>query len=149
MSVSGETSDSHSVGTVGGSVDQVNVSLAIYAHDLDPDIVTALIGRPPTRAHRKGDVRGKSVARIGGWFLTEDGRSPQTVDEIVHRLLEKLPQELGVWRDLATRYDVQLLFGSHVLNWNRGFSLPKELLQRLASMELSLDFDIYADEPES
>jgi hypothetical protein len=147
--VSSDRSEPQAIGTVGGSIDQVSVSLAIYAHDLDPDVVTDLIGRPPTRSQRKGDVKGKSVARIGGWFVEEYGVAPQTVDEVVCRLLDKLPRDLSVWHELAAGYDVNLRFGLHVLSWNRGFLLPRELLQRLASMEVSLDFDIYADEPES
>ena len=147
MTENGERSEPQVLATVGGSVDQVSVSLAIYADDLEPETVTSLIGCSPTRAHRKGDRRGTTVARIGGWFMTENGTAPETVDEVVGRLLEKLPDDTELWRQLATRYDLQLRLGLHVLNWNRGFSLPKELLQRLARMELSLDFDIYADEP--
>jgi len=149
MTGSTETSEPQMIATVGGSVDQANVSLAIYAHDLEPEAVTSLVGRSPTRAHRKGDRNGKTVARNGGWFLTENGVAPETVEEVVGRLLEKLPDDPALWRQLATRYDVQLRFGLHILNWNRGFSLPKGLVRRLAQMELSLDFDIYADEPET
>ena len=48
------------------AIGRVRASLRVFGEALDPDEVSALLGRPPSRQHRKGDkVEGKGKGRKG------------------------------------------------------------------------------------
>jgi hypothetical protein len=141
----------HVVATVGGLVDEAVVSLTVSGDDLDPDQVTAVLACSPTSAHPRGYRKRESSvpSRVGAWILEERGKPPVGVDDLIEKLLAQLPTDQAIWRDLATRFRVQLRFGIFLEGWNRGFSISGRFLQRLAEMGVSLEFDLYADEPET
>ena len=62
--------------SVGGPIDEVRVTLALYSEDLEPDEVTRALGVQPSSAHRRGERRGPRSPpyRQGAWFLTEQSR---------------------------------------------------------------------------
>jgi len=140
---------------IGGPVDLTTVTLCVYGHDLDPSEVSLLLGCEPTRAHRRGDRRPtKSPSfpdgfapprKQGAWFLTEEVASPKGPEEATRHLLEHLPDD-EAWADLGNRYDVRLSYMITVTEWNRGFDLSKELVARIAGLNVSLLFDIYAED---
>jgi hypothetical protein len=130
----------------GGPVDEVRVTLALYCEDLDPDEVSRALGVQPTSAHRRGERKGpRSPAyRKGAWLLTEEGHEAEHVAPVIERLLRQLPEAPAVWNELRTQHDVQLRFGLHMSGWNKGLVIPRELVDRMASIGATLDFDIYA-----
>jgi hypothetical protein len=146
-----ETEDHQVIAMVGGPVDEVRVSLAIYSDDLEPAKLSDLLGCHPTSSQRKGERKheGSAPFRIGAWILTEEGRTPESVDQILRRLLLRLPDDPDLWSKLADEYKVELRFGIHMTGWNKGFTISAEALARLARMRLSFDFDLYAYEPEA
>ena len=75
------------VATVGGPVDEVRVSLAVYSDDLDPGLVTRLLGCAPSTFHRRGDRKHeRSIpSSAGAWILTEESTSPETVVQTLRR----------------------------------------------------------------
>jgi hypothetical protein len=131
---------------VGGLVDESGVGLAIYGRDLDPEDVTTRLGCRPTHAHRRGDTKrpGGIPFQSGGWFLEERGRAPDGPEQLIRRLLDRLPTTPSIWKALSEDYDIQLRFGIHFNGWNKGFVLPANLLATLAMMHVSLSFDLYA-----
>jgi hypothetical protein len=143
-----DTAKPEVVTTVGGHVDEASVTLAIYGETLDPDRVTALLRCQPTSAHRKGDRKreGSVPYRTGAWLLSEQAKPPTTVDDLIDRLLSRLPAEADVWHRVATEFDLQLRFGIFVSEWNRGFGVSNHSLQRVATLGASILFDIYADQ---
>ena len=150
----GDTTDPPAIlTTVGGLVDETGVCLAVYGEDLDPPDVTAIIGREPTSAHRKGDRRGPRSApyKAGAWFFKVRGEAPQGPAELTAALLDQLPDDERVWAKLNELYKVQLRYGIHMTGWNRGFDLPAGLAARIAKLRATVMFDIYAygDEDES
>lgn len=146
-----EPPDHQVIAMVGGPVDEVRVSLAIYSDDLEPERLSELLSCTPTSAQRKGERKhdGSAPFRIGAWILTEEGTTPETVDQILRRLLLRLPDDPELWSKLAEDYQVQLRFGIHMTGWNKGFTISEEALARLSRMRLSFDFDLYAYEPEA
>src|SRR5262245_36719228 len=84
-------------------------TLCIYHHDLDPDAVSQLLELPPTRSHRRGDVRkSKSpnpiAAPIGAWFLcTEDVSQSRDVRFHIDLLLGMLAEKGAAIRQLAAQ----------------------------------------------
>jgi hypothetical protein len=137
--------------TVGGLVDEVRVSVTIYSDGLEPEKLSELLGCTPTLAHRKGERKhdGSAPFRFGAWILTEEGTTPQTVDQVLRRLLLRLPDDPELWSKIADDNDVQLRFGIHMTGWNKGFTISADALARLSRMRLSFDFDLYAYEPEA
>lgn len=133
--------------SVGGPVEEVSVCLAIYGEFLDPASVSALLGCEPTSCHRRRERRGpmSPLYKRGGWFLQERGTAPQLPEELLRRLLGKLPEDETVWLRLASDYEVQLRLYLRVAGWNRGFDLSPELIRRLAHLHAGLVVDIYAE----
>jgi hypothetical protein len=132
---------------VGGPIDLTRVTLGIYGVDLDPDEISALLGCSPTHAHRRGDLRPRGVPPWpkGAWLLSVEGKSPTEPEELLNQLLEKLPMDPAVWRNLRARFTVQLGFGLFLDAWNRGFDLSPATLERVSQLGASLDFNIYPE----
>ena len=131
---------------VGGPIDEVNVTLALYSEELEPEEVSRALGVQPTHAHRRGERRGSRSppSRTGAWFLEEHGRDAEPAEAIIDRLLKQLPEDPAVWRDLSTRHDIQFRFGLHMTGWNKGLSIPLKQVTRIAELRASMEFDIYA-----
>jgi hypothetical protein len=135
---------------IGGLVEETGVCLAVYAEDLEPDAVSALLGCSPTSSHHKGDRRGprSPPQKRGGWFLDVRGKAPQGPEELTEALLKQLPDDEHVWVKLAEHYEVQLRFGIHMNGWNRGFGFSAGLAAKVARLHAELVFDGYAYDDE-
>lgn len=125
------------VATVGGSVDEVRVTLALYGDELDPEEISNLLGCRPTHSHRRGEVRigkktgHKTVYKQGAWLLTVEGRAPRTADELTTELLEKIASDDGLWLGLGRRFDIQMRYGIFLEAWNSGFGLRRDMQAEL------------------
>lgn len=135
------------IAKVGGVVDESVATLAVYGKDLEPDDVTKILGIKPTRSFRRGHKRGPNSRSIphGAWFLEIRGDAPEGPDAQLRNLLMRLPDSEDIWRELRSRYKVQIRFGIFMCDWNKGFNLAPDLIIRLAKMGIELDFDIYAN----
>lgn len=137
--------------TAGGPVDTLRVSLALYGEDLDPTEVSGILRCEPSSSHRRGEIRigkktgHKTVYKQGAWFLSAEGRPPRTADEITNEVLVNVPSDDGVWSTLALRFDIQMRYGLFLEAWNRGFGLSSAVVERIAHIRASLEFDIYAN----
>jgi Domain of unknown function (DUF4279) len=100
--------------TIGGHIDEVKVHLRIFGERLDPDEITGLLGCQPTSSLRKGDVipdkRYHRIASRGSWLL--DGQLDRSVEleQQVKSLLEMVTDDIRIWRDLASRFQLDILF---------------------------------------
>jgi hypothetical protein len=133
---------------VGGPVDSVCVTLAIYGEDLEPDWITQALGVQPDSCYRKGDPRrgGLPAHRGGGWFREQVGDAPQTAETLTEALLRPLPEATAeIWSTLSQYYDVQLHFAMFLYSFNRSFDLSANLAWRIAAMRLRIVCDIYAN----
>jgi hypothetical protein len=133
------------IGEAGGLVDESRLTLGVHGEDLDPDEISRLLGCAPTSAHRRGDLR-RSGQRWpnGAWLLSVAAKSPTGPEELVHRLLARLPTDSALWSDLRARFRLQLSFAIFTERWNRGFDLSADAVLRIASLGTGVDFDIYA-----
>jgi len=134
----------------GGLVEKTKVSLALFGGDLDPPEITRMIGREPTHAHRRGEARPGPQYKVpyssGAWLFSVEVERPEGPDEATERLLDLLPSDERLWKDLSARYDLSFSYGVFFRGWSRGFTLSHRLLQRLVTYRARLDFDLYADE---
>ena len=130
---------------VGGPIDEVNVTLALYSEELEPEEVSRALSVEPTSAHRRGESPGSRSPPYlsGAWLLTEHGRDAEPAEAIIDRLLKQLPEDPAVWRDLRIRHKIQFRFGLHMTGWNKGLSIPLKQVTRIADLGASMEFDIY------
>jgi Domain of unknown function (DUF4279) len=136
------------IGGAGGLIDRTRVTLCVYSESLEPDVVTAILGVAPDSSHRKGDRRGprRPPFRTGGWFYGVEGTPPEDPSTLTTKLLDQLPGDAALWLRLASEYDVRLSYGLFLDLWNRGISLPGDLVARIARLHVLVEFDIYAPE---
>jgi Domain of unknown function (DUF4279) len=131
---------------VGGPIDEVSVTLAIYSEELRPQEISRALGVQPTSAHRRGERRSPTSppSLLGAWFLTERGHDAEPAEAIIDRLFKQLPEDPSVWGALMIRYEIQFRFGLHMTGWNKGLSIPLKQLARIVELGASMEFDIYA-----
>lgn len=134
--------------TVGGPVDETRVSLALYGADLEPADISRVLQVDPSSSHRRGDARPSRRAvpyKTGAWFLSAEGRAPDAPEKLISSVLDRVPNDEAIWRELASRYEIQLRIGVFVEAFNRGFDLSAELVARIAGTRAMIVFDVYAN----
>lgn len=144
----GDASVPRIIGEAGGPVDAANATLAFYAEDLEPDLVTAELGCLPTHAFKKGYARKPGAKQMphGAWFLRIEGTAPTVPDELLRSLLALLPADPSAWSRLRDRYQVRVSISVHTAGWNRGFELNAEVLRMVSLIGVPLEFDLYFDD---
>jgi hypothetical protein len=134
---------------VGGEIDGSSATIRIYGDALDPTELTALLATAPTVARRKGDAipgrRRQMFAKSGLWLLESQLGEKARLNDKVKDLLDRTTDDLAIWAAVTDRFRVDLFCGIYVGEWNRGFDLSVETLQRLAERHIPVCFDIYAD----
>ena len=124
-------------------------TLRFFGDAFVPDEVTALLGCPPTRSARKGEVFvGKTtgqavVAKTGRWTLSASDESPEGLDRQIEQLLAVTSNDLRVWQDLTTKYQADLFCGLFMSSGNDGFNLSASTLLALGSRGLKICLDVY------
>jgi hypothetical protein len=130
----------------GGLPDESSVCLAVYGADLDPEDVSARLGCKPTDSHRRGYQKtSQSIPTSqGAWFCELRGEPPTGPEQLIRRLLLRLPNDQRVWSDLGSRFDVQVRVAIHFTGWNKGFDLPPDIVAAISRMGATLNMDLYA-----
>ena len=145
MSNSNNLGSSDDVLIVGGAVDKTSITLAIYGDDLIPEEISQLLGCEAEyiRCGERRSPRASPYKR-SAWLLNHKGDSPITAEEIIREILSKISADSGIWKELSSRYDVQVRIAIHMENWNKGFDLSAETVQQIADLGAKMVFDIYA-----
>ena len=134
-------------------VPRLSVSVRIAGETLDPEEITRLMRVEPKFAAKKGARRrggaGTVIQRTGIWTygLTENSAEWELDDAIV-TLLNRLPADLNLWRDLARAHQMDMFCGLFMGSENQGTVLRPETLRLLADRVLSLGLDIYGPPPD-
>ncbi|WCM26911.1 DUF4279 domain-containing protein [Sphingomonas sp. QA11] len=127
---------------------ETTMCLRFFGDELDPDEITACLGRPPSVGMRKGgtwvtELGAEKVARTGSWRLKTNDRQPRDFDSHIAQILEGLSDDLAVWEDLVTRFKADVFCGLFMKESNEGLSLSAKSMLDLGARGLSLEFDIY------
>lgn len=107
--------------------------------------LTSQIGLEPTEVRQTGEVlpSGK-VARRNSWKLVSPlARGEHLIQESLEALLPILESRVDLVRSLAASYSAGINCVGYYYGGNPGLHLSVELLQRLANLRLSVDFDLY------
>jgi len=138
----------------GGHPDRATLCLRVCGDGLDPDEVTRLLGRAPTRSQRKGQPvltnsgEVKRIARTGSWLLDHAVGGDVTIDEAIESLLGSLPEDEQVWGTLMRLYLIDLLCDVLVKGLNQGFDLSPRVLGLLGRRGITLGVDIFCEPDE-
>jgi len=105
------------------------------------------LGIAPTHAHRIGDpidsARVANTYKTGAWILDLGDVEGQDPEGAILHLLQWLPTDGAIWQDLTAALDVKIGLSLILREWNRGFSLSANTLERLASLGVRLDVELW------
>lgn len=139
---------------IGGHPDRARLCLRVCGDSLDPEEVTRILGRAPTRSQRKGQPvlsesgETKRIARTGSWLLDQPVGCDSTLEEEIESLLGSLPQGEQAWAALGECYRVDLLCDVSVRGLNRGFELSPRVLEFIGRRGITLGVDIFCEPDE-
>ncbi len=131
------------------AIEHSRACLRIFGDDLVPNEISTALGSTPTNSETRGEIlrspNGRErVAKCGGWRLDATSTVPEDTDAQVHELLSRLTPDLAVWRDIASRFDVDLFCGWFMGQTNDGAKLSPGTLLALGQRGIALSLDIYA-----
>jgi hypothetical protein len=123
-------------------------TLRIIGDDLIPEEITQLLGCAPTRAEQKGQPihissGGERTVRTGGWRLEAPDCEPENLDQQVAWLLDRLTNDLSVWRNLTRQYRVDLFCGLFMYTGDEGLTLSPATLAALGERGVELGLCLY------
>jgi len=124
---------SGSPGTVwfGGGVDRSTMTLRVACDISEVPAVAKLLGCD-------------SEATKNGWRLSVPASEPANLNAQVQSIFAKVTADLDVWRQVSSRYKVDLFCGLFLERPNRGISLTAETMSEVGARGISFGFDIYA-----
>lgn len=133
-------------------IGETRLTIRFFGDDLDPEEITARLGCPPSAGAFKGAVtitqRGNErIARTGFWRLSASDRIPGDLDGQVAELVEKLSDDLSVWKELSQRYKADVFCGLFMRDGNEGIGLSVATMENLSARGLAIGFDIYDRDP--
>jgi hypothetical protein len=127
---------------------EIQVTLSFLGRDLDPDMLTELLGFAPDSIRRRGQPYAARfpdrLSAFGAWHLQSRLASTASLEAQILDILGRLPTDPALWRRLTGDYQARLFVGVFLNTGNQGFNLSSDLMARLANYSLPLAFDIYA-----
>ena len=133
-----------------GELSESSASLRISGDDLLPDEITALLGSEPTASDKKGYPRHTAyprekvvLSKYGSWRLGCKRKRPGDLDSQIKEILQKLTNDLTVWKMLSEKYKMDMFCGLWLKTFNEGISLSTKTLKSLSERHIFIDFDIY------
>ena len=135
------------------AIARVRVSLRVFGDSLEPEEVSALLGRDPTRCHRKGDPtggeNGSAVEGTGAWILDSGLSEKAEIEDHVEWLLSNVSNDSDEWEQLTSRFSASVLCSAFLDQYNEGFELSPRLARSLADRGLVVAFDIYSGDADA
>ncbi len=109
-----------------------------------------MLGASPTHAETKGEeiigqrTGTRRVSKSGMWRLCAAHREPEDIDAQIQELLSPLTSDLGIWQQIASRFQIDLFCGLFMGDTNDGLILSPDSLVALGQRRIELQLDIYA-----
>ena len=134
------------------AIARVRASLRVFGDGLEPDEVSALLGRPPSRQHRKGDKLeggGDGVEPTGAWILDSGLSERDELEEHIEVLVASLSNDSDEWARLTDTYSASILCTLFLDQYNEGFELSPRVAEALSERGLVIAFDIYSGDTDA
>lgn len=125
--------------------------LVITGKDLDPKLITKIIGFSPHRYHKRNDKKKDGIREWpnGAWIFSSKGQINSTdvvshINWLANQLIKVKDQLVGISRfdDLEVKIHVFWIMPST----HEVISISSDLLNQLASINIKVQFSIYSDE---
>ena len=128
-------------------MDETRLYLSVGGFGADPAVVSDLVDLKPTFAGVAGEPlpnRPSMRRRHERWEFASPLAPSEPVAEHLAALLPILEKRAAKVQEVLARFDALLQCVIYVREGcNPGFDLPNDLIARVGSLGLSLDFDIY------
>ena len=128
-------------------VHRSTVSITFHGDDLCPEELTRQLGASPTKSHRKGEQKSSSSPDLiwsrGFWALDFSGELSEALDMQISHLLGCLTDDLQIWLNFTSRFEVRIFVGLFLHEWNEMTDISQQTLKLLADRGLRIAFDIY------
>lgn len=142
---------------IGGPIEWFDITLAVKGEDLDPNEISATMGRMPNQSQRKDkalyrpDGSLMRVPKFGAWWATLKREDTDEWDcgEAIAELLATMPRDPAIWGDLGRRYRVSVSVGLSLVADPKGFELSPDVMAYLGERRITVGFDIYHEEEEN
>jgi len=127
-------------------------TLRFFGDDLDPEVVSLLLGTSPSRGERKGEViksakTGRErTPRTGSWRLEAKDREPGDLDGQIDEIVSQLSQDISRWTELA-KYRPDLFVGIFMDRSNEMIELSAKSISLLAERGIQVTLDVYDPTP--
>ena len=127
------------------------VSLVLRGEELDPQMITEMLGITPRRSFKRGDQRGrdnKDKKWSYGFWMFESAGQIESLNLKMHIiwLLEQLepakPNLLEISRNDA--FDAKISCFWIMPSTNEVLTIDPELLSRIAALNIRIELDIYS-----
>jgi hypothetical protein len=131
-----------------GPVQQIKVTLRFTGDDLDPGVVTELLGSAPTSAAAKDGTwlttsGAERIAKTGWWRLRLEPVDAVGFHDQIAQLFAALSPDCATWRDLSKRFGGNLFVGLFLHSSNEGLTIAPETARAIGERGLELQLDIY------
>jgi hypothetical protein len=127
--------------------DESRAYLWVRDYGEDASVVTNLIGMEPTYVQVTGQPMPqfpKMLARVHCWKLHSPLPSDAHLDDHIEALLGLLEPHAAAVRAASERFEAGVnVYVYYHRDFNPGINLSQRAVQLLASMNLSIDFDLY------
>ena len=118
-----------------------------FVRDFDCDVseITGLLGFAPTEAHnRNAPLPSGRRRKFSSWRRVSDlPRDTVFVSEHLEALLPILESHRAEIESVSTKFHLGLQCVGYFTDAHPGFHMTTDLLARVASLKLSIDFDLY------
>lgn len=114
-----------------------------------------MLGRDPTRCHRKGDPLGgtsggaAAVEPTGAWILDSALSEKAEIEDHIETLLGSVTNDFDEWDQLTSLYSASILCSTFLDQYNEGFELSPRVAGSLAERGLVVAFDIYSGDQDA
>ncbi len=131
---------------------RTTAALRFFGDALEPDVVTALLGKSPTEGRTKGEViksetTGRErLARTGYWRFDVEDREPGDLDGQIAQIFSQLTPDISKWHELS-KYQPDLFVGFFMDESNEMLALNSASMSLLAERGIHLTFDVYDPRP--
>jgi hypothetical protein len=126
-------------------MDKSHVYFGVFNFDEDFATITQALGLVPSETWRKGDpATPKGIRTHTRWSLRSPVSPSHTFQQQIRALLPLLEDHAEGVRDIARRYAAGIrCYAYYHEEYNPEVHLPADLVQRIAALGLSVDFDLY------
>jgi hypothetical protein len=117
----------------------------VEGFDCTCEDITSQMQIAPSRVRKVGDIRPSGqVVKLNFWeILSPLARGENLIQEYLDALLSLLEKRAAVIHSLVSRYTTGISCVGYFYGANPGLHLSAELINRLAALQIAVDFDLY------